>query len=313
MRIAIAGTGDLARYFYASLRHHNHTPIALTRSPKPFLDKLSIEQRVTDYTVPSLTSHLSDCDAVISTISAQPPDHITAHLALLSACRLSPRCKRFIPSEWTGNIEKHPELEPRYMHDTREPIRQALREQDEVMWTSVLVGWFAEYLLPVKHEGRYFGALTAGWPVDFEKRVFVLYGDGEGRVTLTSAWDVVGAVVGLIESEDEKSWEEYTHIEGETVCWTDLLALLQERSEGEEWTVVSRGYEDAVKQVEEAEESGEYGSKVEAQLQLLGYTSFNSVDAEKAKRQREVYFPGVRVRGIEEALDEVKASGKSAV
>ncbi|KAL2797996.1 hypothetical protein BJX66DRAFT_296922 [Aspergillus keveii] len=298
MKIAIAGTGDLARYFYTSLPHHGHTAIALTRSPKSFLDELSIEQRVTDYTVSSLTSHLSDCDAVISTISAQGQDHITAHLALLSACRLSPRCKRFIPSEWTGNIEKYPELEPRYMHETREPIRRAFREQDEVMWTSVLVGWFAEYLLPVGQEGRYFGALTVGWPVDFEKRVFVLYGEGETRVTLTSAWDVVKAVVGLLENGEKKKWEEYTHIEGETVSWRDLLAVLRKRGRGGEWTVVRRGYEDAVRQVEEAKESGEFGKEVETQLQLLGYTSFNCVDAEKAKRQMEVYFPGVRVRGI---------------
>jgi LmbE family N-acetylglucosaminyl deacetylase len=308
MKIAIAGTGDLARYFYASFLHHNHTPIALTRSPKPFLDELSIEQRVTDYTVSSLTSHLSDCDAVISTISAQGQDHITAHLALLSACRLSPRCKRFIPSEWTGNIEKYPELEPRYMHETREPIRRALREQDEVMWTSVLVGWFAEYLLPVGHEGRYFGALMVGWPVDFEKRVFVLYGEGRRRVTLTSAWDVVKAVVGLLESGEEKGWEEYTHIEGETVCWRDLLAFLQAEGIGQEWTVVRREYEDAVRQVEEAEGSSELGEKVEAQLQLLGYEDFNSVDTEKARRQRETCFPGVRFRAVNEVLDEAEAS-----
>ncbi|KAL3487286.1 hypothetical protein BJX62DRAFT_213875 [Aspergillus germanicus] len=312
MKIAIAGTGDLARYFYASLPHHDHTPIALTRSPRPFLDELSIEQRVTDYTVPSLTLHLSDCDAVISTISAQGQDHITAHLALLSACRLSPRCKRFIPSEWTGNIEKYPDLEPRYMHETREPIRRALREQDEVMWTSVLVGWFAEYLLPVGHERRYFGALTVGWPVDFEKRVFVLYGEGERRVTLTSAWDVVEAVVGLLESGDEKRWEEYTHIEGATVCWTNLLGILQERSEGEKWSVVRRGYEDAVGQVKKSERGGEYGKKVEAQLQLLGYTDFNCVDGKKARRQSEVYLPGMRFRGVKEVLDEAKVSGKSA-
>ncbi|KAJ0417839.1 hypothetical protein BJY00DRAFT_315441 [Aspergillus carlsbadensis] len=313
MKIAIAGTGDLARYFYTSLAHHNHTPIALTRSRKPFLDELHIEQRVTDYTVQSLTTHLSDCDAVISTISAQAPDHITAHLALLSACRLSPRCKRFIPSEWTGNIEKHPQLEPRYMHETREPIRQALREQDEVMWTSVLVGWFAEYLLPVGDERRYFGSLSVGWPVDFEKRVFVLYEEGERRVTLTSAWDAVKAVVGLLESGEEKRWEEYTHIEGETVCWRDLLALLQKRSQGREWTVVKRGYEEAIRQVEKAEESGEYGKKVEAQLQLLGYTDFNRVDAEKAKMQREVYCPGVRFRVIKEVLSEAEASEEGVV
>ncbi|KAL2832688.1 hypothetical protein BJY01DRAFT_260075 [Aspergillus pseudoustus] len=307
MKIAIAGTGDLARYFYTSPRLHTHNIIALARSRKTFLTKLSIEQRITDYTVSSLTSHLADCDAVVSTISAEGTDHVTAHLALLEACKRSPRCKRFIPSEWTGNIEGHPSLEPRYMHETREPIRRGLRAQSEVEWTIVLVGWFAEYLLPPGHEGRHFGDLEVGWPVDHVKKLFVLYGEGEKRVTLTSARDTVAAVVGLLESGER--WEEYTHLAGETVRWRELLETLQRRDG--EWTSVERGFEDALRQVEEAEESGEQGKKVETQLQLLGYTDYNCVDIGKAERQRGVYFPGVQSREVVEVLDEIEVTRES--
>ncbi|KAL3465924.1 hypothetical protein BJX64DRAFT_284858 [Aspergillus heterothallicus] len=304
MRIAIAGTGDLARYFYTSLPHHGHTPVALTRSHKPFLTDLSIEQRITDYyNIPSLTSHLIDCDAIISTISTTGPTHVFAHLALLEACKLSPRCKRFIPSEWTGNIETHPHLEPRYMHSTREPIRQALRAQNEIEWTLVLVGWFAEYLLPVGHGGRFFGELSVGWPVDFAGRVFVLYGEGERGVTVTSARDAVAAVVGLLEGE--RAWEEYTHLVGETVSWRGLLEAL--RGRGGEWMVVERGHEEAMRRVEEAERGGEHGEKVEAQLQMLGFTEYNCLDLEKARRQRDGYFHGVPFRGVGQILDEAEA------
>ncbi|KAL2870343.1 uncharacterized protein BJX67DRAFT_378324 [Aspergillus lucknowensis] len=305
MRIAIAGAGDLSRYFYEEFPRHGHHTIALTRTPKGFLSALSIEQRLTDYSVHDLTEKLSDCDAVISTIAASGPDHVAVHLALLEACKRTPRCKRMIPSEWTGNVERHPEQEPRYMHETREPIRAALRAQkNAVQWTIFLNGWFSEYVLPAGR--RYFGDLEdGGWPVDFAKRVFTLYGDGRAPVTLTSARDTARAVAKLMERED---WEEFTHLAGETVTWVDLLGIVQRRSGGE-WEVVGRSYEDAVRQVEEAEKDGKIGKKVNAQLQLLGYSDFNRVEVEKAKRQREAYFPDLHFRGVEEILDEAGSRG----
>ncbi|KAL4922424.1 hypothetical protein BDW62DRAFT_207706 [Aspergillus aurantiobrunneus] len=63
MKIAIAGAGDLSHYFYEEFTLHGHDTIALTRTFKAFLSSLSIEQRITDYSIPDLVEKLSDCEA----------------------------------------------------------------------------------------------------------------------------------------------------------------------------------------------------------------------------------------------------------
>ncbi|KAL4885681.1 hypothetical protein BJY04DRAFT_214470 [Aspergillus karnatakaensis] len=315
MKVAIAGTGPVAHYLHTTLptltlpstttNKNPITTIALTRTQNQSLNP-SIEQRITTYTIPSLTPHLSDIDALISTISAPSPLHETANLNLLAACRESPKCKRFIPSEFTGNLESHPSLEPKYMHKTRQPIRDALRNQSEVQWTILLVGWFTEYLLPVTAEERLFEEF-AGWAVDFTKREFTVYGDGESGVSLTSVRDFAGAVGALLlrdlgNKEGGEGWEEFIHLEGERVSWNGILEMLQER-DGGVWGVKRKELEEAVAEVEEAEKGGGYSEIVASQLQLLGYTDFNVVDGEKARAQRERYFPGSRFRGVREVLD----------
>lgn len=296
MKIAIAGAGDLSHYFYEEFPLHGHETIALTRSPKSFLSALSIEQRITDYSVPNLVNNLADCDAVISTISAPGPDHVTAHLALLEACKLSPRCKNMIPSEFAGNVEEEfLRDEPVFMAEGREPVRRALRAQSEVKWTLVVNGWFAEYLVPSGQ--RYFADLGGGaWPMDYANKVFTMYGDGKRSVTLTSARDVARAIARLVEVDE---WEEYTHLSGETVTWDGLYGILKSRNGG--WEVVKKSYEDAVREVEEAEMMGQV-ARVNAQLLLMGYTDINRANLDKVKRHKDLYFHGLDFRGIAEII-----------
>ncbi|BCS20890.1 uncharacterized protein APUU_21322S [Aspergillus puulaauensis] len=302
MKIAIAGTGDLSHYFYEELPLHGHETITLTRFPKTFLSALCIEQRVTDYTVPDLVKNLADCDAVISTIAAPGPEHATVHLALLEACKLSPKCKKMIPSEFAGNVEE--DLlrdEPVFMAAGRGAVREALRAQREVKWTLVVNGWFAEYLVSAGQ--RYFADLGgAAWPMDYGNKMFTMYGDGEKPVTLTSARDVARAMARLVEL-DADDWEEYTHLAGETVTWAGLYEMLKGR--GGEWEVVKKSYEDAVEEVEEAEMVGGV-ARINAQLQLMGYTEINRANPDKAKRHKDLYFHGLNFRGIEEIMGEAE-------
>lgn len=307
MKIAIAGAGDLSHYFYEELPRHGHETIALTRSPKPFLSALSIEQRITDYTIPNLVKNLADCDAVISTIFAPGPNYVAVHLALLEACKLSPRCKKMIPSEFAGNVEGNLHDEPMFMAEGREPVRRALRAQSDVKWTLVVNGWFAEYLVPAGQ--RYFADLGgAAWPMDGVNKVFTMYGDGETSVTLTSARDVARAMARLVMVEADE-WEEYTHLSGQTVTWAGLYGILKRRDRG--WDVVKKSYADAMREVE-AEMVGS-AARVNAQLQLMGYTEINRANLDKAKKHKELYFQRLHFRGIEEIMEAAESRPDSVI
>jgi hypothetical protein len=64
--------------------------------------KNNVDIRITDYTVPSLLNALQDVDILISLLHDNGPFYVNAHKAMLEACTKS---KRFIPSEWGGDID----------------------------------------------------------------------------------------------------------------------------------------------------------------------------------------------------------------
>ena len=83
---------------------NGHQVVVLTRNPKRELEDRGIEQRKTDYSVPSLAHMLNDCNAVVSTIADfhNPPVATKVHLDILEACKQTKSCKIFLPSEFTS-------------------------------------------------------------------------------------------------------------------------------------------------------------------------------------------------------------------
>lgn len=151
MRIAVAGSGAMARYISDEFPKYGHEVVILTRSWKEvFASRSHIKQVVTDYSVASLTAAIGNCEVLISVILSYSADFIDVHRNLIQACLASPQCKRFIPSEYGGDLESYPDI-PLFYYHTREPIRKALREQTELQWTLVSVGWLADYVVPSKN------------------------------------------------------------------------------------------------------------------------------------------------------------------
>ncbi|KAB8275967.1 hypothetical protein BDV30DRAFT_247108 [Aspergillus minisclerotigenes] len=194
MRIAIAGAGRLARYIREEFPKHGHSVIILTRSEKEyFRNRPHITQVITDYSVPSI------------------------------ACQLSPKCKRFIPSEFFGDIKNYPDLPPLYS-EVREPIRQVLREQTEIEWTLVCKYWLVDYILPKGN--LYLMDIGEGFPIDTIRNRIVIPRTGKDAVDLTATRDFATALTLLANAP---VWEPYVYVSGAKTCWNDLAQLVQKR------------------------------------------------------------------------------------
>jgi nucleoside-diphosphate-sugar epimerase len=294
MKVALAGAGDVGRYFVEEFAKSTHALVLLTRDRKTFSGVDSFEQRITDYTVDSLTTHLNDCDVVVSTLGGPTSLFVEIHLAILEACRRSKKCKRFIPSEWTVNIEDFPD-QPLYHVPLRPHLRMALREQKEVEYTMVCNGWFADYVVPANR--RHLKDIGRAWVADHEGKVFEFYGDGRQSVSLTSVRDVARVALALL---DAPRWTEYTHVAAQTVTYRHLFEVLKKRDPG--WSTKTLLFRDALKQTMKPLEDLE--SIYEDNLRLMGFTMANIIPEEKRLVWGEGVLKGIKARTVEELLDE---------
>ena len=153
----------------------------------------------TDYSESSVGDILSQTrpSALISFI--QPPDelYVPIHTALLNACSKSATCKRFIPSEWVGNIDDFPML-PAFYGASREPFRQILRQTEWVESTLFCGGWLADYFLP--KDRTHMPAIPDEFPVDPNNFRALIRGTGDEPQSWTSAREVAKAVVKLLDA-----------------------------------------------------------------------------------------------------------------
>ncbi len=69
-----------------------------------------VEIRITDYTTPSILAAIQDADILVSFLHDNTPFFVDAHVAMIEACKQSPKCKKFIPSECGGDIDNFPEV-----------------------------------------------------------------------------------------------------------------------------------------------------------------------------------------------------------
>lgn len=226
MRVAVAGPGDVGRYFVEELVRAGHEVVILTRSPKPHLNCPEISQFVTDYSLESVSQAIDEYDVLISTIMDYSMRFAHIHLTLIQACKQSTKCKRFIPSEYSGDVAKYPQ-QPSFYYANHEPVRKALRDQKEIEWTLVCVGWLMDYLIPQKN--RYIKDIGEAFPVDITSQSAIIPGSGEEPVDLTAARDLAKAITALVSTPE---WEPYTYVSGERTAWLDVVKVMHRRQPG---------------------------------------------------------------------------------
>ncbi|KAE8345022.1 hypothetical protein BDV24DRAFT_148464 [Aspergillus arachidicola] len=202
MRIAIAGAGGLAKYISHEFPKHGHSVVILTRSEKEyFRDRPHIAQVITDYSVASIVAAFGDCEILISVILSYATEFLDIHLNLIKTCQLSPKCKRFILSEFFGDIENYPDLPPLYS-EVREPTRKTL----------VCYGWLVDYIVPKGN--LYLMNIGEGFPIDAIRNRIVIPGTGKDAVDVTATRDLATP---------------YVYVSGTKTCWNDLAQLVQKR------------------------------------------------------------------------------------
>ncbi|KAL2851251.1 hypothetical protein BJX68DRAFT_266158 [Aspergillus pseudodeflectus] len=298
--IAVAGSGDLSRYFSEEFTKYGHEVIILTRREKSVFQTIpNVTQRVTDYTVESLTQALGQSEVLVSAILDYTPSYIDVHLRLIEACKLSPRCKQFIPSEYGGNIEKHPD-QPGF-YQSHEIVRTALREQKELHWTLVCVGWLIDYIVP--EQNRFLRDIGEAFPVNLAERSIVLPGTGREPINVVAARDVAKALAALFKNVPGSAWEPYLYITAEKTTWEDVTEAVQARYPNVKFSFKKKSLDQLLKTLRE---SGDEDERILAQYQIFSVSHAASFDAEKVSAQRAKYFKDIHFRTVEEVLDETE-------
>ncbi|KAK5624635.1 hypothetical protein RRF57_000351 [Xylaria bambusicola] len=305
MRVAIAGYSDLGRYICEEFVKAGHEPVVLTRSHKPQLEGQCITQAITDYTLPSLKAPLADCEVLISTISDFSSAYIDVHKTLILACQESAKCKRFMPAEFAVNIEGYPD-QPGFYYAPHEPIREMLRNQTDVEWTLVCLGWLADYFLPTKN--RYIKDISGFHPINWEGNKIVIPGTGNEPVDFTWARDVARALTSLV-AAPKGSWEPYTFMSGERSCWNDATKLIKEKFRPNDPIehVSLHGVAEMIKAAKDED------TMILADYYLLSISQACGIPADKACTHREKFFPSVRFRTLQEGLSQFDNDPSSVV
>jgi nucleoside-diphosphate-sugar epimerase len=241
--IAIAGAGDLAKYLVEELLHADtHNIVVLSRASRPwFENRPGVTLHVTDYSKDSILSILNTTNAAVLFSFLHSNDaefYVGVHERMLRACRESTACKRFVPSEYGGDIDtpKFAAL-PRFYEGTHGKFREVLEgmgawEEEEggkegVEWTLVNGGWFMDYFVNgVGGTKSYMKALPGVWPIDLEAWTAVVLGSGEEKIGWTAARDVAKALVALLRVE-KGGWEKHTYVVGEIGTWNGGMEKLE--------------------------------------------------------------------------------------
>ncbi|PHH72422.1 hypothetical protein CDD82_5988 [Ophiocordyceps australis] len=292
MRVAIAGAGDLARYLCDEFIKAGHEIVILSRSHRPYLDGLPITQVITDYSLDSLRTPLADCQVLISTIGDFTSSNVNVHCAMLQACQQSPQCKRFIPSEFGGDIESFPD-QPSFVYPARKDIRKALQDQTDVEWTLVANGWLADYTVP--SQNRYIRDIDNLCPINLTGGSIVVPGSGREPIDLTWARDVAKALAELV---NKPAWEPYTFISGERTCWNHVASIVQQRY-GQKITM---SHQSLTEIVECARAAKDQDALLVAESQLYSLSHASALPEDRVQAQRSKYFPGLHFRTLQEGL-----------
>nr|AQV04222.1 SwnR [Chaetothyriaceae sp.] len=297
MRVAIAGYGDLTRYICEEFTQAGHDLVILTRNHKPQLETQGITQAITDYTLPSLKTPLSDCDVLISTISDYSPTYTDIHRTLIQACQQSPKCKRIIPAEFATNIETYPD-QPGFYYAPHEPVRETLRNQTDLEWTLVCIGWLADYFVPSKN--RHIKDIGVFHPTNWGgSDKIVVPGTGAEPVDFTWARDVVRGLASLVKAP-RGSWEPYTFMSGERSCWNDTAELFRRKYRPD--TPIEHVSLRTVAEMIRTAKADDEDTLTLADYYLLSISQACGNPPDKVRRHREKYFPDIRFRTVQEGL-----------
>ncbi|KAK6213851.1 hypothetical protein QIS74_09853 [Colletotrichum tabaci] len=296
MRVAIAGSGSVARYFAEELPAAGLDVVILTRSIKPEFENLpGVQQFVTDYSVSSLLEGIEGSSTLISAILGYTSAFIDVHRRLIEAAKKSSTCKRFIPAEYGGNLEDFPD-QPAFYSRLQGVVRKELAEQDELEWTLLSTGWFVDYVVPRRN--RMLQDAGDAIPVNIAGDSMLIPGSGKEPLDLTSVRDMARAVAKLVQAP---RWERYTYLSGEKSTWNDIAVLVQAKYP--QVTVRHRSLAQLIEDIA-AHPDGE--ERIVAEYGVFSASGAGSLPVDKVAAHREKYFTGIKFRTARDLMAEVE-------
>ncbi|KAJ3539872.1 hypothetical protein NM208_g5306 [Fusarium decemcellulare] len=302
--VAIAGSGNIAQYLAEEFtRDKTHDVVVISRTNNTFFQDLRVPlEKIQSYskdTVLPIVERLH-VTVLVSTLHTDSPEsYLSLHEALLEVCRASKTCKKYIPSEFLGNLRDFPTL-PRGIQRARHAFRETLAKESDVKWTLVNQGWLADYFVqPPDGSKSYVRPFPSGWPIDLEEKTVRVVGAGDEPVGWTAARDVAKAAVKLVAYDD---WNDHTYVFGELGTWNQAIEKV-ERFYGVE---LKRTYVTKETLDEDLARDESDTRWYRATIDEWSGSGGTAVPREEALQQRERYLKDVHFRTIDELLEDSK-------
>lgn len=235
--IAVAGgTGGIGRAIVEELaRSGKHKVVILSRkaSTTP-IPGFPVEALAADYTsIDSLKNLLAthNVTTVISALMLASPEASTAQLNLIHASIATPTIHTFIPTEYgihytPAVAQFHPPAQ--WWLDASNLLRSS-----RLRYTLIIIGWLLD-----THGHPHFKSYAKHFKyvLDFDRRVAVLPGSGEDKVSVLHSLDIAKYIRAMIEQGDDKTWPEVSAFASDRMSWGEMVRVA-ERVMGEKWTV----------------------------------------------------------------------------
>ncbi|RDA86146.1 hypothetical protein CP532_3051 [Ophiocordyceps camponoti-leonardi (nom. inval.)] len=302
--IAICSVGNLGKSLCDELLEdgrYKFFVISRQSTRSSFLKDRDIEVKTSDYSLDSVLKILNETNAsvLISFNNSEGQTFVDVHCALLEACRKSSNCKRFIPSEFAGNIDDFPHY-PSYYVQSRVPFRRILEKEQEVEWTIFNTGWLMDYCLTA--DKSYMPAIPNEFPIDPNGWKACIRGSGDVVQSFTSCRDVAKALIILLEAP---KWEPTIYITGQWSTFNEMVRRMEEFY-GRTMSKTYRSEED-IRRDTLLPHTPENAEKLYlASVEEMMLTASGACPYEKTMRQREKFFQGLEFTWLEKLLSESK-------
>ncbi|KAF1313172.1 Isoflavone reductase, partial [Globisporangium splendens] len=301
MRVAILGSGHLAKYFAEEFPALSIEIVIITRTHKEFFDGKPgvVAQHLTDYSsIPQLAEYLKDCEAVVSTLSDFSPAFTISHLTVMEALKEAPSVKRFIVSEYASNFEATKD----FANPFNGPVIEALQSQDQIEWTIIGCGLFADYLFPSKN--RILSDVGPLHPLDLNSKVITIPGDGTSALSMVAVRDAARAIGRLLTSKNK--WRNFVSVQAAQITWNDVANKIKTQGDVPNLEVT---YEDMTPKyalfataTEEKEITHEL---IVAKFQAFTHSGAALLNPENVAKDQADYYPDLHVRSLDELFAEV--------
>ncbi|KAL9578175.1 MAG: hypothetical protein Q9203_007192, partial [Teloschistes exilis] len=272
-----------------------------------FFKKRNIDVRTSDYSTESVLQILNETNATafISFNNSLDETFVTLHTNFLEACQKSKNCKRFIPSEFAGNIDDFPLL-PSFYTKSRVPFRRILEQQSDVEWTIFNNGWFMDYFLT--QDKTYLPAIPNEFPVDPNGWKACIRGTGDQVQSFTCARDVAKALIMLLSAP---KWEPMIYVTGQWATFNEMVHIMEQSFD--------RPMEKTYRSEEQIAHDASLPPTTEnaeavylASVEEMMITGSGACPREKTLRQRDKFFEHLTLATLEDLLTQAGRSTRAS-